>query len=237
MTYSEYHNQRIIETEKQNMDLPKKVWEFIVNGGDYNKSSVNPKYYESISKKLDKYSKEEKISKKELCHELLKLDGLALKQVLILWAIKPERQNLNEIWKSDFIKETYNYDVSILNKMGPDSLYLDEEFNISPKIVNKGQTYEKSNNGMKSFDFIIKGWKYSTDGFDGILTVDKTTKVTGGSQNDIMREVLATVNHLSKDPKKRNYLIILDGSFWEKFLNEMKNKYENLHFVNSDIMN
>ena len=171
---------------------------------------------------------------KELCDELLKLNGIALSQVLKLWFIKPERQNLNEVWKSEFIENRYNYRVSMLNKMGPNSLFLDQEFNITSRIVEKNQTYESSNNGMKSFDFLIEGWKHKTEGFNGILTVDKTTKVTGGSQNDIMREVMATTKHLSNDPKKRNYLVILDGNFWEKFLNEMKGKYGNVFFVNSD---
>jgi hypothetical protein len=120
-----------------------------------------------------------------------------------------------------------------LPKSGEGSIILSECFEFMRKRIKTTQS-EKSK-GMKSFDLVVKNSKYpNTKGFDGILTIDKTVKITGGSQIDTQKEVDEVINHLGNDPNKRNYLIILDGEFWFNYVLENQKKYLNVHVTTSD---
>jgi len=66
------------------------------------------------------------------------------------------------------------------------------------------------------------------------LVVDKTVKVTGGSQIDIQKEIDNTIIHLCNDPKNRKYLILLDGKFFYKYVQENKEKFDNIFFSTTD---
>jgi hypothetical protein len=163
----------------------------------------------------------------------LALKGIGLYQALDNWNIKAERQNVNESWKKEYIETNSKVKVSILPKSKKGSLVLSESFDLIEKEGKKKQS-EKSK-GMKSFDLIVKDSKYpNTTGFDGILTVDKTVKVTGGSQMDTQKEIDEVIKHLSSDPQGRHYLILLDGEFWSKYVIEHQGKYPNVHITNSD---
>ena len=233
MDYEKFLQGKIKGQEKENVNFPMRVWEYVVSGGVYNKHVKDICYYQSIEKKLMKYSEEYGTSIQELCKSLIELQGVALSQTLDLWAIKPERQNFNERWKKEFIENKYNgCRVTQLIKSGPKSLYMNDNFEINSKPKNKTQTGKSI--GMKTFDFIIEGLNIKTEGYNGVLVVDKTTKVRGGSQTDVQREVLTTLIHLSKDPQNRKFMVILDGGFWVKFVNENKNKYKNIFVVNSN---
>jgi hypothetical protein len=233
MSYTQYHKERNNKHLEENKKFPLKVWQSIVDGNPYKKENSNGlKFFESISKKIERFSKELNLSEKKLCESLLSLEGIGLDMALNFWAVKPETQNLNEEWKKDFIENNSKLSVKILSKSGAKSLMLNEKFEIKKKL-KKDSIYEKDQD-MKTFDFLIKGLLIITEGTDGLLVVDKTTKVTGGSQKDTERETLRTIQHLSKDPKKRTFCILLDGGFWEKFRNEMKGKYENILIMTSD---
>ena len=189
--------------------------------------------YESLSKKLKNYSQEYSLTQQELASELLNLEGLAKSQVLKHWVIKAERQNLNEEWKKQYIRSNSNMFVILLPKSGDESLHLNEQFNITPKKGKKTQS-DKSK-GIKTFDFLLSGSKYpNTEGFNGILVVDKTVKVTGGSQMDVQKEIDNTIEHLCKDPHKRKYLVLLDGAFFYNYVQENKEKCENIFFSTTD---
>jgi hypothetical protein len=189
--------------------------------------------YVSLLKKLTDFSQEYNITPQELASNLLKLEGLGKDQMLKLWVIKAERQNLNEEWKMNYIKLNSKMEVKLLPKSGDNSLVLNEEFKITSKKGKKVQS-DKSK-GIKTFDFILSGSKYqNTKDLNGILVVDKTVKVTGGSQIDVQKEIDNTISHLSKDPLKRKYLILLDGAFFYNYVQENKNKFDNIYFSTTD---
>jgi hypothetical protein len=189
--------------------------------------------YVSLLKKLTDFSQEYNITPQELASNLLKLEGLGKDQMLKLWVIKAERQNLNEEWKMNYIKLNSKMEVKLLPKSGDNSLVLNEEFKITSKKGKKVQS-DKSK-GIKTFDFILSGSKYqNTKDLNGILVVDKTVKVTGGAQIDVQKEIDNTINHLSKDPLKRKYLILLDGAFFYNYVQENKNKFDNIYFSTTD---
>ena len=201
MSYMKHLSEQISYREHLNKQIVIAIWEFIAKGGQYTKKNTKGKveFFESIEKKLKKFSDKYKKTQIELCSELLSYSGISLDQVLELWNIKAERQNVNESWKKDFIEKKSNIQ------------------------------------GMKSFDLIVKNSKYpNTDGFDGILTVDKTVKVTGGSQMDTQKEIDEVISHLSSDPQGRHYLILLDGEFWSQYVIEHNGKYPNVHITTSD---
>ncbi len=235
MGYEDFLKRKIEEQRDENINFPRKVWKYISEGNKYYKSNYcSLHYYESIDKKLISGSNNRGISKQEFATQLLKLDGLGLEQTLELWAVKPETQNKNESWKKEYL-ETYSngkISVDILDKIGPNSIYLNDKYELTHKPQSKTTT-EKSES-MKTFDFIIKCVKYQTSGFDGCLVVDKTTKVQGGSQRNTQGEIMMTIKHLASDQHKRNFIILLDGGFWDKFRLENKNKYENVIVISSD---
>ena len=218
---------KIKEQEKRNEQIVLDYWVQVANNGD-----INTKY-ESLEKKIINFSEEENLKPQELASKLLLLDGIAKNQVLKLWVIKAERQNLNEEWKKEYITFNSNMKLRLLPKSGDGSLYLNESFQIISKRNKKNQS-DKSK-GIKTFDFILIGSKYSnTDGFLGILVVDKTVKVTGGAQMDVQKEIDSTIQHLCKDPLNRKYLILLDGDFFHNYVKENKGKCENIFFATTD---
>ena len=235
MSYMKHLSEQISYREHLNKQIVIGIWKFIVNGGQYTKKNTKGKveFFESIEKKLKKFSDKYQKTQIELCSELLSYTGISLDQVLELWNIKAERQNVNECWKKDFIEKKSNIQVLILPKSNEGSVILSENFQF---IVKKGKSKQsEKSKGMKSFDLIVKNSKYlNTDGFDGILTVDKTVKVTGGSQMDTQKEIDEVIKHLSSDPQKRHYLILLDGEFWSKYVIENKEKYTNVHITTTD---
>ena len=225
--YMKFLSDKIKEQEKNNEQIVLDYWEQVSKNGRIETT------YESLSKKLKNYSEEYSLTQQELADKLLNLDGLAKSQVLKHWVIKAERQNLNEEWKKQYIRNNSNMTVVLLPKSGDESLHLNEQFNITPKKNKKTQS-DKSK-GVKTFDFILCGSKYSnTEGFNGILVVDKTVKVTGGSQMDVQKEIDATIEHLCKDPLKRKYLVLLDGAFFYNYVQENKGKCENVFFTTTD---
>ena len=235
MSYMKHLSEQISYREHLNKQIVIAIWEFIAKGGQYTKKNTKGKveFFESIEKKLKKFSDKYKKTQIELCSELLSYSGISLDQVLELWNIKAERQNVNESWKKDFIEKKSNIQVSILPKSNEGSVILSENFQFVER-KRKSKQSEKSK-GMKSFDLIVKNSKYpNTDGFDGILTVDKTVKVTGGSQMDTQKEIDEVISHLSSDPQGRHYLILLDGEFWSQYVIEHKGKYLNVHITTSD---
>lgn len=225
--YMKFVSQKIKQQEKNNEQIVLDYWKQVSNNGDvYTK-------YESLLKKIINFSEELMMTPQKLASSLLDLEGLSMNQTLKLWVIKAERQNLNEIWKKEFIESNTNIEVIILPKSGEDSLYLNEQFIVGPKKSKKLQS-EKSK-GVKTFDFLIINSKYpTTDGFNGTLVVDKTVKVTGGSQIDIQKEIDNTIIHLCNDPKNRKYLILLDGKFFYKYVQENKEKFDNIFFSTTD---
>jgi hypothetical protein len=225
--YMKFLSDKIKEQEKNNEQIVLDYWEQV------SKNRGIETTYESLSKKLKNYSEEYSLTQKELADKLLNLDGLAKSQVLKHWVIKAERQNLNEEWKKQYIRNNSNMVAVLLPKSGDESLHLNEQFNITPKKGKKTQS-DKSK-GVKTFDFVLCGSKYSnTEGFNGILVVDKTVKVTGGSQMDVQKEIDATIEHLCKDPLKRKYLVLLDGAFFYNYVQENKGKCENVFFATTD---
>lgn len=223
----QFLSEKIKKQEKDNEQIVLDYWKQVSENGDLQTK------YESLSKKIVNYSHENSLTTKEFASILLQLDGIAKNQVLKLWVIKAERQNLNEEWKMEYIQRNPNMYVQVLSKSGNDSLHLDEKFQIVSKKAKKTQS-EKSK-GIKTFDFLLIGSQYpNTTGFDGILTVDKTVKVTGGSQMDVQKEIDTTVEHLCKDPFKRKYLVILDGDFFYKYVQENKGRCENVFFTTTD---
>lgn len=225
--YMKFLSGKIKQQEKDNEQIVLDYWKQVAETYD-----LETKYV-SLFKKITNYSEEESLTPQQLASRLLKLDGLAKSQVLKLWVIKAERQNLNEEWKMEYIQRNPNMYVQVLSKSGNDSLHLDEKFQIVSKKAKKIQS-EKSK-GIKTFDFLLIGSQYpNTTGFNGILTVDKTVKVTGGSQMDVQKEIDTTVEHLCKDPLKRKYLVILDGDFFYKYVQENKGRCENVFFTTTD---
>lgn len=235
MNYMKYLSDKILDKENLNKIIILKIWNFIVGGGNYTKKGCKDKveYYESVHKKLKHYSLQYNQTQVELCSYLLKFQGMSLDMALDNWNIKAERQNVNEPWKKEYIEKHSKIKISILPKSKKQSLVLSESFDIIEKEEKKKQS-EKSK-GMKSFDLIIKDSKYpNTNGFDGILTVDKTVKVTGGSQMNTQKEIDKDIKHLSSDPQERHYLILLDGEFWSKYVIENNGKYSNVHITTTD---
>jgi hypothetical protein len=230
-----YLSEQISYREHLNKEIVIKIWKFIVNGGQYTKKGTKGEieFFESIQKKLKNFSTKYQKTQVELCTEFLSYSGISLDQVLELWNIKAERQNVNESWKKDFIEKNSKIKVLILPKSNEGSIILSKSFEFVER-KGKSKQSEKSK-GMKSFDLIVKNSKYpNTDGFDGILTVDKTVKVTGGSQMDTQKEIDEVISHLSSDPQGRHYLILLDGEFWSKYVIEHKDKYSNVHITTSN---
>jgi hypothetical protein len=225
--YMKFLSDKIQEQEKNNEKIVLDYWEQV------SKNHKTETSYESLSKKMKNYSKEYSLTNQELASELKKLEGLAKSQTLKHWVIKAERQNLNEEWKKQYITNNSNMFVNLLPKSGNESLHLNEQFNITQKKGKKTQS-DKSK-GIKTFDFLLSGSKYpNTEGFNGILVVDKTVKVTGGSQMDVQKEIDTTIDHLCKDPLKRNYLVLLDGAFFYNYIQEKKGKCENVFFTTTD---
>jgi hypothetical protein len=225
--YMKFLSEQIKEQEKDNEQIVLDYWRQV-----YIEDNLNSKY-ESLVKKMTSFSQELSLKPKNLALKLLELDGLAKNQTLKLWVIKAERQNLNEEWKKNYITQNSNMEVIVLPKSGDNSLHLDENFKITFKKSKKTQS-EKSK-GIKTFDFKLMNSKFpNTEGFDGILTVDKTVKVTGGSQIDIQKEIDNTIAHLCNDPLKRKYLILLDGAFFYEYVQENKNKCDNIFITTTD---
>lgn len=226
-TYMKFVLEKIKQQETNNEKIVIDYWKQVFKTGYTNTK------YESLFKKMINFSEELSLTPQKLASELLKLKGLSKNQVLKLWVIKAERQNLNEVWKKEYITSNSNMDVILLPKSGEGSLYLNEDFNITPKKSKKVQS-EKSK-GVKTFDFLLTNSKYpNTKGFDGILVVDKTVKVTGGSQIDIQKEIDNTISHLCNDSSNRKYLILLDGDFFYQYVQENKKKCENIFFSTTD---
>jgi hypothetical protein len=220
-------SEQIKKQEKNNEQI---VLDYLKKVSETNNSETK---YVSLLKKLTDFSQEYNITPQELASNLLKLEGLGKDQMLKLWVIKAERQNLNEEWKMNYIKLNSKMEVKLLPKSGDNSLVLNEEFKITSKKGKKVQS-DKSK-GIKTFDFILSGSKYqNTKDLNGILVVDKTVKVTGGSQIDVQKEIDNTISHLSKDPLKRKYLILLDGAFFYNYVQENKNKFDNIYFSTTD---
>jgi hypothetical protein len=220
-------SEQIKKQEKENEQIVLDYWGKVSNTGDLTTK------YESLYKKMTHLSEEESLTPQEFANELIKLDGLGRRQTLKYWVIKAERQNLNEVWKKEYITKNSNLELVALPKSGKDSLHLNDEFNITPKKGKKTQS-DKSK-GVKTFDFVLLGSDYPiTQGFEGILVVDKTVKVTGGSQIDVQKEIDNTISHLCNDPMNRKYLILLDGGFFYQYVQENKEKYENIFFTTTD---
>lgn len=225
--YMKFLSEEIKQQEKDNEQIVLDYWKQVSETNDLETK------YESLLKKIVNFSQEYSITPQKLALSLLNLEGLAKSQVLKLWVIKAERQNLNEVWKKNYIENNTNMRVVLLPKSGDDSLYLNEQFKITPKKGKKIQS-EKSK-GIKTFDFILNNSNYpNTDGFNGILVVDKTVKVTGGSQIDVQKEIDNTIQHLCKDPLKRKYLVLLDGAFFYNYVQENKKNCENVFFSTTD---
>jgi hypothetical protein len=225
--YMKYVSEKIKEQEKDNEQIVLNYWKQVSQTCDLETN------YVSLLKKIISFSEELSLTPKELASDLLQLEGLAKNQALKLWVIKAERQNLNEEWKRNYIERNPNMYVYLLPKSGNDSLYLNENFKIVSKSGKKSQS-EKSK-GIKTFDFLLIGSHYPvTQGYGGILVVDKTVKVSGGSQMDIQKEIDTTIEHLCKDPLKRKYLVLLDGDFFYNYVQENKGKCENIFFTTTD---
>lgn len=225
--YMKFLSEEIKQQEKDNEQIVLDYWKQVSETNDLETK------YESLLKKIVNFSQEYSITPQKLALNLLNLEGLAKSQVLKLWVIKAERQNLNEVWKKNYIENNTNMRVVLLPKSGDDSLYLNEQFKITPKKGKKIQS-EKSK-GIKTFDFILNNSNHpNTDGFNGILVVDKTVKVTGGSQIDVQKEIDNTIQHLCKDPLKRKYLVLLDGAFFYNYVQENKKNCENVFFSTTD---
>ena len=220
-------SEQIKKQEKENEQIVLDYWEKVSNNGDLTTK------YESLYKKMIYLSEEESLSPQEFANELIKLDGLGRRQSLKYWVIKAERQNLNEIWKKEYITKNSNLELVVLPKSGKNSLHLNGEFNITSKKSKKTQS-DKSK-GVKTFDFVLLGSDYpTTQGFEGILVVDKTVKVPGGSQIDVQKEIDNTIDHLCNDPMDRKYLILLDGGFFYRYVQENKEKFDNIFFTTTD---
>ena len=225
--YMKFLSEKIKKQEKNNEQIVLDYWKKVSTNGD-----IGTKY-ESLSKKIIKYSEEGNLTPQELASNLLKLEGLGKTMTLKHWVIKAERQNLNEVWKKEYIETNSKHEVILLPKSGDSSLFLNENFNIVAKKGKKNQS-DKSK-GIKTFDFELLGSDYSnTKGFNGILVVDKTVKVTGGSQIDVQKEIDNTIQHLCNDPLNRNYLILLDGGFFYQYVQENKKKCNNIFFATTD---
>lgn len=225
--YMQFLSEKIKQQEKNNEQIVLDYWEKVANSGDISSK------YESLVKKMITTSEEECVTYQEMGRELNNLKGFAKRQVLKHWVIKAERQNLNEKWKQEYLTSNSNMELHLLPKSGANSLHLSHDFKIEPRKKNKLQS-DKSK-GIKSFDFVLKNSNYpNTLGFDGILVVDKTVKVTGGSQIDVQKEIDNTISHLCNDPLKRKYLFLLDGKFFMKYVQENKGKCENVIFTTTD---
>jgi hypothetical protein len=124
---------KIKEQEKNNEQIVLDYWEQVSKNGRIETT------YESLSKKIKNYSEEYSLTQSELADKLLNLDGLAKSQVLKHWVIKAERQNLNEEWKKQYIRDNSNMVAVLLSKSGDESLHLNEQFNITPKKNKKTQ--------------------------------------------------------------------------------------------------
>jgi hypothetical protein len=225
--YMNFLSEKIKKQEKDNEQIVVNYWNYVSKFGQINSK------YESLEKKMISFSEELSLTPKSLASSLLELDGLGKNQALKLWVIKAERQNLNELWKKEYIVNNSKINVKLLPKSGNNSLHLNENFEMTPKKGKKLQS-EKSK-GIKTFDLILSNSNFpNTEGFNGILTVDKTVKVTGGNQIDIQKEIDNTVIHLCEDPLNRKYLILLDGAFFYKYVQENKKKCENIFFTTTD---
>ena len=223
----QFLSEKIKQQEKNNEQIVIDYWKKVANTGD-----ISTKY-ESLQKKIITCSEEECLSYKEVAIKLINLMGFEKRQVLKYWVIKAERQNLNEKWKQEYLTSNSSMELYLLPKSGVNSLHLSSDFKIEPRKKNKLQS-DKSK-GIKSFDFILKNSNYpDTLGFDGILVVDKTVKVTGGSQIDVQKEIDNTISHLCNDPLKRKYLFLLDGNFFMKYVQENKGKCKNIIFTTTD---
>lgn len=223
----QYLTEQIKKQEKSNEQIVLDYWIQVFETGNLRSQ------YESLEKKLISYASEKNLQYRDYAQKLLNLDDFAKSEVLKHWVIKAERQNLNEEWKKDYIRNNSKMSLIILPKSGEDSLHLNSEFNIVPKRGKKNQS-DKSK-GIKTFDYILLNSKHpETEGYTGILVVDKTVKVSGGSQMDVQKEIDSTIQHLSMDPKKRKYLILLDGQFFYNYVQENKGKFENIIFSTTD---
>jgi hypothetical protein len=87
-----YLLEQISYREHLNREIVIRVWKFIVNGGQYTKKGTKHRieYYESIEKKLKKYSIKYQKTESELCSEFLSYNGIVLDQILEFWNIKAE---------------------------------------------------------------------------------------------------------------------------------------------------
>jgi len=225
--YMKFLSEQIKKKEKENEQIVLDYWKKVSGNGDLTTK------YESLSKKMINLSEEESLSPQEFANELMKLNGLGRRQALKYWVIKAERQNLNEFWKKEYINKNSDLELVVLPKSGKNSLYLNGEFNITQKKNKKTQSDRSK--GVKTFDFVLLGSDYpTTQGFDGILGCDKTVKVTGGSQIDVQKEIDNTIDHLCNDPMNRKYLMLLDGGFFYQYVQENKEKYDNIFFTTTD---
>ena len=129
--YMKYVSDEIKKQEKKNEQIVLDYWEQV------SKNIRIETTYESLSKKLKNYSEEYSLTQQELADKLLNLDGLAKSQVLKHWVIKAERQNLNEEWKKQYIRNNSNMVAVLLPKSGDESLHLNEQFNITQKKNKK----------------------------------------------------------------------------------------------------
>lgn len=225
--YMNFLSEKIKKQEKDNEQIVLDYWKQVSDTGD-----ITTKF-ESLYKKMVNTSEEESLTPKQLACELIKLEGIGKRQTLKHWVIKAERQNLNEVWKKEYITKNTKLELLSLPKSGKKSIHLNSKFNLTPKTGKKTQS-DKSK-GVKTFDFILSGSQYpNTHGINGVLVVDKTVKVTGGSQIDVQKEIDNTIEHLCSDPMKRNYLILLDGAFFYQYVQENKDKCENVFFTTTD---
>ena len=147
--YMIFLSEQIKKQEKENEQIVLDYWKKVSSNGDLDTK------YESLSKKMTYLSEEESLSPQEFANELMKLDGLGRRQALKYWVIKAERQNLNEVWKKEYITKNSNLELVVLPKSGKNSLHLNGEFNITPKKSKKTQS-DKSK-GVKTFDFLLLG--------------------------------------------------------------------------------
>ena len=96
---------KIKEQEKNNEQLVLDYWSQVSKTND---TTTN---YESLFKKIIKHSEDENLTPQELASNLLKLDGLGKTMSLKYWVIKAERQNLNEVWKKEYIETNSNNEI------------------------------------------------------------------------------------------------------------------------------
>jgi len=240
MTYKEYSIRKKELQLQENLMFPKKVWEAVSKGKVYDErdkyNTTGLRYYKSIFKKIEKFSEDFRKSPQKLCEELNNLEGIGLEMALNYWVVNPGRQNLSETWKIDYLSENTDLEIRQKDKSGPQSVYLNSDFRFIPKIVKRNSEKNLSDeaSNMKTFDFEICGMGVNTLGFDGLLTIDKTTKEEGGGQKNVMKEVQSTILHLNNDPEQRKFGVILDGDYWNHYRNQIRGKYKNILVFTSD---